>query len=177
MPATVLLIPGLNDSGPHHWQSLWHAANPGFVRVVQRDWETPDRAEWVAALDGYVTAIEGPVVLVAHSLACITVAHWARAHGARNVSSALLVAPSDVEADFFPPGTTGFTPLPVEALPFPSTLVASTNDPYLPMARARALAAGWGSRLVDVGPAGHIHTDAGFGPWPEGEAMLRALVG
>jgi len=69
MPATVLLIPGLNDSGPHHWQSLWHAANPGFVRVVQRDWETPDRAEWVAALAGRLVLAVVVMALLAVVLA------------------------------------------------------------------------------------------------------------
>jgi hypothetical protein len=177
MTSDVLLIPGLYDSGPRHWQSLWHAAHPDFHRVAQRDWNTPRRDEWVAALDDHVTRIGGPVVLVAHSLACITVAFWARTHGARTVTGALLVAPSDTETDFFPAGPNGFAPVPLEALPFPSILVASTDDPYLSMERARALATAWGSRLVDAGAAGHINTDAGFGAWAEGEALLAELRG
>lgn len=174
MKPHVVLVPGLYDSGPRHWQSLWHAAHPEYRRVVQRDWQTPDRAEWTATLDRCVG--DGPVVLVAHSLACITVAHWAPAHAGR-VAGALLVAPSDVEADFFPAGTTGFAPVPLERLPFPSILVASTNNEYLTMERAEVFASAWGSRLVDVGAAGHINTDAGFGPWPEGEALLAELIG
>jgi hypothetical protein len=35
--ATVLILPGLNNSGPSHWQSLWLAAHPEYCRVVQKD--------------------------------------------------------------------------------------------------------------------------------------------
>jgi hypothetical protein len=175
MLAQVLLVPGLYDSGPGHWQSLWHAAHPEYHRVVQRDWVNADRAEWVEALNRSIDAIGGPVVLAAHSLACITVAHWARTHGSSRVTGALLVAPSDVELPTFPAGTTGFAPVPLEPLPFPSILVASSDDEYITLQRARELGAAWRSRLVEVGAAGHINTDAGFGPWPEGEALLEQL--
>ena len=37
-------------------------------------------------------------------------------------------------------------------------------------------AGAWGSALEDIGDAGHINTDAGYGPWPAGEGMLRDLV-
>src|SRR4051812_20431874 len=99
----VLILPGLYDSGPQHWQSRWEAEHPGFVRVRQRDWETPDRAEWVATLAAAIEASPEPAVLVAHSLACCLVAHWAATHGHESrVKSALLVAPSDVEAASYP---------------------------------------------------------------------------
>lgn len=171
----VLLVPGLYDSGPRHWQSLWHAAHPEFHRVVQRDWATPDRAEWVETLDRAITDVGAPVILVAHSLACITVAYWAQSHDTSRVAGALLVAPSDTEADFFPKGTTGFAPVPLARLPFPSTFVASTDDEYLSMKRAQQLAEAWGSRLVVIEGAGHINTDAGFGDWPVGEALLAEM--
>jgi hypothetical protein len=32
-----------------------------------------------------------------------------------------------------------------------------------------------GSRLVNLGLAGHINVESGFGPWPEGEALLAEL--
>lgn len=50
------------------------------------------------------------------------------------------------------------------------------DDPYASLERARALAAAWGSRFVDLGAAGHVNTAAEFGPWPEGEALLREWV-
>jgi uncharacterized protein len=177
----VLILPGLSNSGPEHWQSRWEAEHPGFVRVEQRDWETPDRREWVEILDRVIAGSAGtaedtsPVVLVAHSLGCCLVAHWAAAHSGP-IQGALLVAPSDVEAEGFPTGVTGFAPMPTARLPFPSLLVASTDDPYLTVPRAEHFASHWGARLEVLGPLGHINSASGLGSWPEGFALLRALL-
>jgi predicted alpha/beta hydrolase family esterase len=173
---SVLILPGLGDSGPEHWQSLWEASSPGFRRVAQRDWETPARADWVATLEAAVTASSEPVVLVAHSLACALVAHWApQARG--RVAAALLVAPSDVDApERTPDVVRGFSKLPLAPLPFPTVLVCSRNDPYVAFSRGETFARSWGSRLVDTGPAGHINSASGHGPWPEGRAILEAIL-
>jgi predicted alpha/beta hydrolase family esterase len=61
-------------------------------------------------------------------------------------------------------------------LPFPSVVVASTDDPFASLDRSRAFAAVWGSRLVTLERAGHINADAGFGPWPEGRRLLDELI-
>jgi uncharacterized protein len=173
LPA-VVIVPGYQNSGPEHWQSLWERKLPGSRRAVQRDWERPRCDEWVAGLDGAIAAADGPIVLVAHSLGCITVAHW-RARHRGPVHGALLVAPCDVERPDFPAAAGGFAPTPLGPLGFPSVVVASTDDPYVELDRAREFARRWGSQLVSIGPAGHINTAAGFGPWPEGEALLEAL--
>jgi uncharacterized protein len=175
MTPPVLIVPGWGDSGPMHWQSLWEHANPGFRRVVQRDWEYPIRAEWVATLDREIRAVGEPVVLVAHSLGCIAIAHWARV-GEAAAHAALLVAPPDIEHPDFPPVTEGFTPIPRERLAFPSIVVASRNDLFGDFERSRSLAEAWGSRFVDAGNSGHLNTDAGFGPWPLGERLLAELT-
>jgi predicted alpha/beta hydrolase family esterase len=172
--ATILLLPGLQDSGPLHWQTLWMKDRPWMRRVEQRDWETPRLADWVENLEAAVRGAEGPVLLVAHSAACALVAHWAAA-SPRAIRGALLVAPPDVEAPSFPPGTTGFAPMPLAPLPFPSTVVASSDDPYVSPARARRFALAWGSRLVEIGTAGHINTASGHGLWPLGLELLREL--
>jgi len=176
---TVLILPGWLGSGPEHWQSHWERTHPAYRRVQQRDWERPDRAQWVAALDRAVAEVDGPVVLAAHSLGCITTVHWAAhprwAH--EHVRGALLVAAADIERTDFVAPATGFGPIPLVLLPFPSILVASSDDPYCAPARAEYFAACWGSRFVTLGPAGHINAEAGFGPWPEGEALLAALCG
>jgi uncharacterized protein len=171
----VLILPGLFGSGPEHWQTRWEAEHPSFRRLEQRDWETPDRAEWVATLHDAVTESSTPAVLVAHSLACSLIAHWARAHN-EPIGGALLVAPADVEAPSFPAGTNGFSPMPMELLPFRSLLVASTNDPYVTVGRARQFAAAWGSQITSVGPSGHVNSDSGLGSWPEGLALLQRLT-
>ena len=171
----VLTIPGLWNSGPRHWQSHWEAADPQVVRVVQRDWETPVREEWVATVEAAVARAGPGVVLAGHSLGCATLAFWALETRLR-VAGLLLVAPSDTEAPSYPPGTTGFAPLPLRPLPFRSIVVASSDDAYLTMARARTFAAAWGAELVEAGAHGHLNSDSDLGPWPLGQAQLARLL-
>jgi predicted alpha/beta hydrolase family esterase len=175
--SSILILPGLNNSGPAHWQTRWEQRLPNARRVAERDWDRPDRAAWVAALDGAVAAAGPDVVLVAHSLGCLQVAHWASGapSAGASVRGALLVAPPDPEAPGFPDVVTGFAPLPSTRLPFASTLVASTNDPYGAWAFAARCAEAWGSRLVNAGPLGHINADSGLGDWEAGLRLLEQL--
>jgi predicted alpha/beta hydrolase family esterase/GNAT superfamily N-acetyltransferase len=178
--AHLLILPGLYDSGPDHWQShMERALGPQqAVRVRQRDWAAPVCAEWVQTLDAAIRASDTPVVLVAHSTACLLVAHWTQTAALPQllrVRGALLVAPSDPLGPSYPAGPTGFAPVPTAPLPFPSVVVASRTDAYVAFDTAAAWAAAWGSRLVDLGDAGHINADAGFGPWPEGLAIAQQL--
>jgi hypothetical protein len=174
--ARVLVLPGYADSGPDHWQTLWEGQF-GYVRVVQQDYLAPDRGPWVATLERAVRASPDRAVLVAHSLGCILVAHWAETGTVDAVQGALLVAPPDVdEAREFVPELASFAPVPRRRLPFPSMLVASTDDPYCDPARARELAEGWGARLVDAGAAGHLNAESGLGAWPAGHALLAELL-
>ena len=69
-----------------------------------------------------------------------------------------------------------FAPMPLARLPFRAAVVASTNDPYMGLERARTLAKAWGTRFVNAGACGHINIAAGFGPWPDGEALLADLM-
>jgi hypothetical protein len=55
-------------------------------------------------------------------------------------------------------------------------VVIGDNDPYVATARAEAFAHAWGSRLVVVPRGGHLNTESGFGPWPEGLALLDELI-
>ncbi|MCY1019817.1 RBBP9/YdeN family alpha/beta hydrolase [Pyxidicoccus sp. MSG2] len=175
---TVLLLPGLYNSGPEHWQTHWERERKDCQRVEQAEWNTPRREDWVATLERAITGAQRPVVLAAHSLACILVASWAAVHPASTgkVHGALLVAPSDTEAPDFPPGTVGFAPMPRSRLPFPSLVVASTDDNYITMARVTGLAADWGARLVNVGAKGHLGSAAKLGSWLEGQALLEELL-
>jgi serine hydrolase len=170
----VLILPGLDDSGPQHWQTLWMAGRPGFRRVEQTDWVNPRCSEWVARLDAAVQKAGPQALLVAHSAACSLVAHWVAAYGQR-VRGALLVGPSDTEAPSYPVGPTGFAPMPLVRLPFASTVVASTDDPYVSLERAELFARAWESRFVNVGSAGHINTASGLGSWPAGLDLLEEL--
>lgn len=172
----VLILPGHGDSGPEHWQSLWEAADPRFRRVVQRDWENPERADWLETLHRHIAGCETAPVLVAHSLACALVAHWVKSFG-RGVKAALLVSPADVDSPAHTPAEVrSFGPIPLVRFPFPSIVVASTNDPYVELERAELFAKSWGSRLVAVPQGGHINASSGLGEWSEGKRLLEELL-
>jgi predicted alpha/beta hydrolase family esterase len=175
---TTFLLPGLSNSGPEHWQSYWERTDSTCRRIEQAEWETPHCADWVAELDAAIASTAEDVVLVAHSSSCAMVAHWSRDASAETrarVRGALLVAPSDPEGPNYPSGPTGFAPVPLVPLPFPSIVVASTNDEYVSPAQARAYAAAWESTYVEIGAAGHINSASGLGAWPAGRALLERL--
>jgi predicted alpha/beta hydrolase family esterase len=171
---TVLVLPGWKGSGPGHWQTLWQRARPELRRVEQASWDEPVLGDWAETLERAVRAAPSPVLLVAHSLGCALVAHWARAGSVHRVAGALLVAPADLDDPSL--GTPrSFSPLPLERLPFPSWVVGSRNDPYATFARAGQLARAWGAQLLDAGKSGHINVESGHGPWARGAALLAAL--
>lgn len=171
----VLVVPGLNGSGPGHWQTLWEGAHPDWKRVQQREWAHPDVEEWISTLDQTVRSARRPVILVAHSLGCITVAHWARKQRVAPIAGALLVAPANVERENRPESVAGFAPIPRSPLLFPSLLVGSENDPHGDIPFAQALAESWGSRFANAGYLGHINLASGHGPWIEGEKLLSEV--
>ena len=172
----ILIVPGLGGSGETHWQTHLERSRPAATRVEQDDWERPELTGWVERLARAVETRPG-AILVAHSLACPLVAHLALQQSNLPIAAALLVAPADVDsARHTPSHTRGFAPIPLRPLPFRSIVVASSNDPYIALDRARELAVAWGAEFVNVGPTGHINVDSGFGPWPEGERILNSLI-
>lgn len=170
-PYQIVIVPGWRNSGPGHWQSLWAEQLPGAQRVVQDDWLVPHRDAWVRTLEKVVLESDKPVVIVAHSLGCITTVHMGEEAAAR-VQGALLVAPADPERRA---QLADFAPVPYAPLPYRSVLVASSNDPYCPIRRAGAYARAWGSELVRLQNAGHINVESGLGDWPLGLALLQSL--
>ena len=171
-----LILPGWQNSGPLHWQSLWQEQY-GYQRVEQHDWMRPLRGDWIARLEDVVLSSSAPVVLVAHSLGCQLVAAWAaHSRNTSRVQAALLVAPGDVERAELRPLLASWSPMVRQRLPFASTLVASRNDPYCSFERAQGFAQAWGADLVDAGEFGHINADSGLADWPQGQALLHALI-
>jgi uncharacterized protein len=171
----TLIIPGIGNSDHAHWQTLWESANPGFVRVQQSDWNRPVCDEWVDTLEQAIAKTDGSPVLVAHSLGCLCVAHWATGTTLK-IKGALLVAPPDPEEAGFPSEAIGFSPVPMCSFGFPSTVVASSNDPYGSLEFARSCALAWGSRFVNIGPAGHINSESGLGEWAEGFRLYKEVL-
>ncbi len=180
MDADVLILPGLDNSGPRHWQSHWEEL-ARCRRVDLGNWERPRLHEWVPALDRAVRASERPLVFAAHSLGCLAIAWWASLSWtgafADKVKGALLVAPPDVDALDASPRLRDFRPRPRLRLPFPTLLVASRDDPYARFEWSRSAAEAWGSDFVDAGAAGHINADSGLAEWPKGLRLLAGLAG
>ncbi len=165
--AEILIVPGLSDSGPEHWQSRWQAKLSTARRVVQENFERPRLEAWRRRIVAEVEASEKPVVLVAHSLGVIAVAH-AAAEIKGKVRGAFLVAPPSPRAIAEMAIDAEFGAVPMAPLPFPAVLVASRDDSYAQYGEVEELARSWRARLVDAGIAGHINAESGHGPWPEG---------
>lgn len=167
---TTLIVPGLNSSGSAHWQTWLEAQIPDAIRVIQADWKRANLPEWSSRVRREISRRSGPILIAAHSFGALAAVQAAEDYSERIVG-ALLVAPADPDkfgiSDALPPGR----------LNFPATIVASSNDPWLGLDRALALAVRWGANLVDLGDAGHINAESGYGPWPFGLSLLRQLKG
>jgi serine hydrolase len=178
----ILIVPGLRDHVPGHWQTILEERLPGSVSVPRMHRDKLSRAAWVAMLDASLAKIEQPPILVAHSAGCMIVVHWSLRHR-RPIKGALLAAPPDFESampENYPSQEVlqqnGWLPTPRERLPFPSIVAASTNDPLGRFERVQALAQAWGSRLVDLGEVGHLNPAAGYGEWPRAQQFIRELA-
>lgn len=168
--ADIVIIPGLGGSGPGHWQSRWQAKLPNAVRVEQADWDRAVAAEWEDRIAAAVERCERPVVAIAHSLGVIALVRAApRLAAAGRIAGAFLVTPpGETTLADLDEVDSAFRPYPTDPLPFRSVLVASHDDPYAGIEETATLSAAWGSAFVDAGHAGHINTESGHGPWPEG---------
>ncbi|MFS2004219.1 RBBP9/YdeN family alpha/beta hydrolase [Duganella sp. CT11-25] len=171
----ILIVPGIGNSGPDHWQSRWQASHEGLRRMEAGSWDEPECGDWVAAIERAMVALGPDTLIVAHSLGCLAVAHWAATTGHAACRAALLVAVPDPRGPAFPAAAHGFAPLPERRFDFPSLIVASGDDPYAGVGHARHCARAWGSGLHDAGKLGHINAASGLGDWPEGWELLEQL--
>jgi predicted alpha/beta hydrolase family esterase len=165
---TTIIIPGLHGSDVSHWQSWIQRRIPNAVRVIQNDWSRPSLTDWTQQVYRRLDEARGRVWLVAHSFGCLVAVKAAADEGSR-IAGAMLVAPADPDkfgiAEVVPDGP----------LDFPSVAVVSSNDPWMELKKATRWAEAWGSRIVNIGAAGHINVASGHGPWPDGLEIFEAL--
>ena len=186
-PVTVLIVPGLRDQVASHWQTLLEARlralGQAVASVPPMGRADLDCATKVAAIEEAVAAIDGPIVLVAHSGGCIMVAHWAgQTHQTHRIHAALLATPPDFDQPM-PEGYPsqdalqqgGWFPVPRGSLRFRSLVAASRNDPLGRYETVAELAQGWGSDLLDLGEVGHLNPASGFGDWPLADRLIQQL--
>ena len=167
------MIPGLGNSGPDHWQTYFERSGTNFKRIEQKEWDAPVCSDWIETIESSLAGYDlSTVVLIGHSLGCATIAHWTN-HYKKIIKGALLVAPSDLEAPQYTFPATGFAPFPLEKINFKTIVVASANDPWVSLSRAKFFAGCWGSEFINIGDAGHINVASGFTEWQKGLELLR----
>ena len=164
-----VLVPGRFNSGVHHWQSIWEQELPIWKRVTQSNWNDPDTYRLLGSLRRLLAPCTRPALLVGHSLGALASVCLAAELPAK-VAGVMLVAPAE------PARFHAEDDVPSTALGVPSVLVASHTDPFMSFERAEYWATVWGSELVDLGEAGHINVDSGFGQWNFGLDVLCRLV-
>jgi uncharacterized protein len=169
------IIPGLGNSGPEHWQTYFEKTSDTFHRIVQEEWDAPRCSEWVSTIDKAISGYDlSTVILISHSLGCVTIAHWANQYN-KKVKGALLVTPSDVESLQYTSPAKGFDPMPKNKINFPTIVVASTDDPWVSLDRAKFFADNWGSQFINIGKAGHVNVSSGNYKWEQGQEILKTL--
>jgi predicted alpha/beta hydrolase family esterase len=168
----LLVVPGLHDSGPAHWQTWLQSRHAGALRVTQDDWHQPDLERWAARITHTLAQAGGsaPWVAAAHSFGCLALVRHLQSRPDSPVRAALLVAPAD-PARFGLDERVADQPLDLHA-----TLVASRNDPWMALPQAALWARRWGCRWIDLGAAGHINAESGFGPLPLASTWVRAAT-
>ncbi len=175
MDTKILTIPGYGGSEEKHWQSIWEKEFDNIERVEQDDWNKPQRDLWVDRLNSTIKNNE-KVILVAHSLACSLISHWALRYHSNTIVGVLLVSPADVDSsEHTPDEVRSFMPMPLKKIHFKSIVVASDNDPNVSFERAKFFANAWGSHFINIGSYGHINADSELSSWEFGKSLVHEL--
>lgn len=175
--ADILLISGLGEAEPALWLRRWEGKMANAQWIEQDNWDTPRFEPWIDNIERAIIMATRPVVLVGHSLGAIAIVHAAQRLKDTKVKGALLVCPLDLDENKdVPQEALPFANMPRDPLPFPSLLVASSNDVFCTIERAADLANAWGSEFHNAGESGHINLASGHGPWPEGLMMFTRLM-
>ena len=132
-----LIVPGLNNSDEKHWQTFWQKSLQNTSRVPQRDWEHPQKIEWIETLKATIENLKEDAIIVAHSLGVATTVMYLTQNQNNipaHVKGAFLASPSDVDNIEV---IKHFAPMPLEKLPIPACVVASENNQFVSMERAQ----------------------------------------
>lgn len=168
-----LHVPGLHDSGKDHWHTNWEKKFPEIKRVIQQEWESPDKDAWIKTLESYIQKYkEKPIILISHSLGSAAIIHADKLKKLQAVKAAFMVALPDTERSDFPEDCTGFTPMPKIKLSIPAVMVASENDAWCDIEVAEKWAETLEVPLINIGKKEHICGAKEFETWEEGKRLL-----
>lgn len=169
------IVPGLGGSGENHWQTHFEKSGKNFQRIEQQNWDAPHLIEWASNIENAIAPYDASnVILVGHSLGCLTIALWAKQYG-RNIKGAFLVAPPDTALLREKVAIDLQDEISNAIIHFPTLLVASTTDHWASIEKAGSYANNWGSQFINIGPAGHINEQSGHGAWHQGLELLRSF--
>ena len=164
----ILLLHGWGGSDFPHWQS-WLASeiakDYGCVSFLKfSDFDFPKLDAWRAELLKELETFK-PTIVICHSLANTLWFHLCNDDAIKSVQQLFLVAPPSLETDieelkeFFP------LTLPTNIYANKTTIVSSTNDPYLTQDEAKQMQKSLQVDMKILTDAGHINADSGFGEW------------
>jgi predicted alpha/beta hydrolase family esterase len=173
MTPAFLILHGLEGSGPQHWQT-WLAGRlrdgghvVSYPSLPEAD--HPRVEDWLGALDVELAKLPAETTVLCHSLGSLLWLHHAARRPTTQVGRALLVAPP--QPDVEDADSVGFRPTPlaadgVAAAARETRLVCSTDDPWSSREQSQRIGDEAGIEITWLENAGHINTDAGYGPWP-----------
>jgi predicted alpha/beta hydrolase family esterase len=175
MVMNIKIVPGINNSGPEHWQSFWEKKY-GYERINQEEWSQPKYNDWESNLIKSLESNGGKdTILVAHSLGCLLIAK-AMPRIQKYLRAIFLVAPPDPKGKIFPGFLDSFIELPSTNLAVPGFLVYSENDEYNSSEFCTKKANEWGLKAISVGERGHINVESNLGEWDEGYDLFQRLL-
>lgn len=163
----IVIVPGLHNSGPEHWQS-WLETRVSSTRIGVPDWTTPDLNGWMQAILATVDQVGDNTILIAHSFGCLAAIRALHRAG-HKARGAILVAPADPIKFHLDPATIS-APLAIRTI-----VVGSENDPWMRCQAAQEMADALGANFLNLGRAGHINVESGYGPWPGVLKLIRGL--
>ena len=168
MKKKVLLLHGWGGSDNTHWQS-WLAGEIakeyGCVNFLKfSDMDFPKLDVWMKELHVELESFK-PDIVICHSLANTLWFHLCNNSVLSEIQKLYLVAPPSMHCNI--EELQSFFPLhvPTNLYAKSTTLVTSTNDPYLTQNEAKELQNSLHVEMQVLEDAGHINADSGFGEW------------
>lgn len=158
---SIVLVPGLRNSDDYHWQSFWARRFAGWRRISQRNWVQPDIENWVSAIRRELAVCPHPVILIGHSFGALA-SRLVVQNNPENIAGIVMVAPA--EPSYFQLEEKITT----TKSKTPGIVFGSHNDPLMPFGRAIYWASHWQYDIIDLGDAGHINSESGYGEWEYG---------
>jgi predicted alpha/beta hydrolase family esterase len=167
MENRVLILHGWGASDYPHWQSQLArhiAGNYGTVCFPRlKNFDAPIKSEWIDQVKAILKEFK-PTTVVTHSLGT-TLWFWLCLEEIENVEKLYLVAPPSQESSIEELSTFFPAPTPHNLKAKEAKLIVSTNDHYMKVEEAKALAKSLNVELVTIENAGHLNSESGYGKW------------